>query len=471
MSVQSLGKEQRERLLAEINLLHHQQTTAQALAATQAQTQQVQLAQAQAALALARAQSQRAPMSQGGAPLISSTGTDGTFNSSDMSTDAPLRMSSPSAPSTPGDTASVYNNPKTTRRYNKTGKYSKKKQSQQHISDRALGSRLAADTNHNSSSTMSSTRPSLVFDNTNLRNFQVLEPSAPSSSSSTTTPATAIAGGSYGISSLPSAKSGSETKSALQPWFLQLQLHELQLSGLPTLDQKRQFKLLSEWRQAQQSLEVQQSSTATFREHEQTVQRVLAHGKPVDIKTQNLAKQNRVEAERSLERLQSLVYQKEMGFREQHPLAYQQLLQTQKILLQQQQQQLEARGPISSTTSANLQSGGTITSTSSSSNLKSTAEAPLSVIPKTVEDRLQQQIAEHHSQVRSEMAKELRRIHQQLGRQDHVRKPFTDLNDAIERLLPYHVFQHPTQDLEMQASRRPTERNYSYFTFMCTLYD
>ncbi|GJJ78265.1 hypothetical protein EMPS_10624 [Entomortierella parvispora] len=448
MSVQSLGKDQRERLLAEINLLHHQQTTAQALAATQAQTQQVHMAQ-QAALALAQAQ--RATMPQSGQSMASSI--IGQSHSSGISSGTPLRTTSPSAPSTPGDTTSVQNNTKTTRRYNKTGKYSKKKQGQQHNPDQAQGSRLmTSDSNHSSLSAMSSTRPSVVFDNTNSKKFQLVESPAPSSSllPTITVP--------LGISSSPSTKPATETNFVLQPWFLQLQLQELQLSGLTTLDQKRQFKLLSEWRQVQQSLEVQQSSTTTFREHEQTVQRVLAHGKPVDIKTQNLAKQNRIEAERSLERLQNLVYQKETSFREQHPLTYEQLMKAQCMLLQQQQQQMVTKGSVSSAVPVNSQSSGVLSSASISSNQKSTTEVNPSIVPKTVEDRLQQQIAEHHSQVRSEMAKELRRIHQQLGRQDQVRKPFTDLNDAIERLMPYHVFQHPSQDLEMQASLRPTEQ-------------
>ncbi|KAI7827394.1 hypothetical protein BC939DRAFT_445080 [Gamsiella multidivaricata] len=75
---------------------------------------------------------------------------------------------------------------------------------------------------------------------------------------------------------------------------------------------------------------------------------------------------------------------------------------------------------------------------------------PTSSGPKTVEEQLQQQIAEHHDSVRTGMAMELQATHRNLRRPDY-RTPFSSLQDAIERLLPFHVFQYPTQDIDAQA--------------------
>ncbi|KAG0054913.1 hypothetical protein BGZ83_010138 [Gryganskiella cystojenkinii] len=360
MSVQSLSKDQRERLLAEINLLHHQQTTAQALAATMAQTQQVQKAQT---FAQAQAQAQAQDISSTATPTASGNrlftpnvrqivsqhghmaGTKSIsdqVNQGDVNSNSHLvNSSSPAAstPSTPGDTSFLQNQQKTTRRYNKTGKYSKKKLMQQQQADRAL-------------------------------------------------------------------------------------LQDLLQSGLPTLEHKRQLKLLSDWHQALQSLDVQVSSTNTFREHEQTVHRVLAHGKPVDIKTQSLAKQNRVEAEKSLERLQNQVALKETIFQEQCPQIYQQLLVAQRARSQEQHQ---LQGPKSSVpvtfglakaadqglaafsfSGSNSASAGALYSSTSASQIN---------VPKTIEERLQLQIGEHHDLDRNVQALQAYRRKSNLIRQ------------------------------------------------------
>ncbi|KAF9175330.1 hypothetical protein BGX21_008797 [Mortierella sp. AD011] len=397
MSVQSLSKEQRERLLAEINLLHHQQTTAQAIAATQAQTQQVQMAQAQA---------QQAQGVRPIAPL--SINTNGSASASAASTppaSTSLR-SSPSAPSTP--TGGSVSDHKTTRRYNKTGKYSKKKtQSLQESEARGIRSNIAGGTSNGQpyARPPDKSKPqSLVFNNTNPQAYQALAAASQQQQASTSA-----------LTAIPSS-------------ILQQQIQQQQASGLSTVDQKRQFKLLQEIHQLQQQLEVQQSSINTFREHEKTVQRVLAQNKPVDARTQQLARQNVVDAEKALETLKGQLRDKEASFREQFPIASQQLL-----LLQQQQLQAASKNG----------SGSAPLSLSAKSLLASNA-------PKTVEEQLQQQIAEHHDSVRNGMAEAIQTNHKELKRPDY-RTPFSSLDDAIGRLLPFHIYQYPPQDIDAQA--------------------
>ncbi|KAF9347036.1 hypothetical protein BGX26_001455 [Mortierella sp. AD094] len=404
MSVQSLSKEQRERLLAEINLLHHQQTTAQAIAATQAQTQQVQMAQAQA-----QAQAQQTHGVRPIAPLSISTNGSASVSAASTPTASTSLRSSPSAPSTPtGGSASDH---KTTRRYNKTGKYSKKKmQQQQELEARGIRSSAAGGTTNgqpyarpqDKSKPLQSQQP-LVFNNTSPQAYQAL--AAASQQQPSTTALTAI-----------------------PPSILQQQLQQQQASGLSTADQKRQFKLLQEIHQLQQQLEVQQSSINTFREHEKTVQRVLAQNKPVDARTQQLARQNVADAEKALETLKGQLRDKEAAFREQFPIASQQLL-----LLQQQQLQAASKNG----------SGSTSLSLSAKSLLTSN-------VPKTIEEQLQQQIAEHHDSVRNGMAQEVQTNHKELKRPDY-RTPFSSLHDAIGRLLPFHIYQYPAQDIDAQA--------------------
>ncbi|KAF9201721.1 hypothetical protein BGZ49_008074 [Haplosporangium sp. Z 27] len=404
MSVQSLSKEQRERLLAEINLLHHQQTTAQAIAATQAQTQQVQMAQAQQAHGVR-------PI----APL--SVNTNGSASASAASTptaSASLR-SSPSAPSTP--TGGNASDNKTTRRYNKTGKYSKKKmQQQQELEARGGGirSNVAGGISNGQpyprpqeKSKQQSQQP-LIFNNTNPQAYQALAAAAQQQSSSATS-----------LASIPSS-------------ILQQQLQQQQAAGLTTADQRRQFKLLQEIHQLQQQLEVQQSSINTFREHEKTVQRVLAQNKPVDLRTQQLARQNVADAEKVSEVLRGQLKDKEAAFREQFPVASQQLL-----LLQQQQLQAGAKNGSTSISGSTTAPGSTKALFTPSA-------------PKTIEEQLQQQIAEHHDSVRNGMAQEVLTNHKELRRPDY-RTPFSSLHDAIERLLPFHIYQYPAQDIEAQA--------------------
>ncbi|KAF9107220.1 hypothetical protein BGX27_008815 [Mortierella sp. AM989] len=398
MSVQSLSKEQRERLLAEINLLHHQQTTAQAIAATQAQTQQVQMAQAQAqAQAHGHGVRPIAPLS------INTNGSAAGSAASTPTAPASLR-SSPSAPSTPtGGNASDH---KTTRRYNKTGKYSKKKMQQQQELE-ARGIRSSATNSQpypRPQDKAKQPQQPLVFNNTNPQAYQALAAAA--------------------------QQQQSPVSSATPSSILQQQLQQQQATGLSTLDQKRQLKLLQEIHQLQQQLEVQQSSINTFREHEKTIQRILAQNKPVDTRTQQLARQNVADAEKALEVLKGQLRDKEVTFKEQFPIASQQLL-----LLQQQQLQ-----------AASKSGSGSVGSTVPGS------AKPLFTpsVPKTIEEQLQQQIAEHHDSVRNGMAQEIQTNHRELKRPDY-RTPFTSLHDAIERLLPFHIYQYPVQDIDAQA--------------------
>ncbi|KAF8937216.1 hypothetical protein EDD21DRAFT_408562 [Dissophora ornata] len=440
MSVQSLTTDQRERLLAEINLLHHQQTTAQAIAATQAQTQQVQMAQAQALAQAQVGQGVRpiAPVGQSsaqqanGSPIVSSASTPAGNGS---------HRSSPSAPSTPTGGNTPDGQQKTTRRYNKTGKYSKKKLMQQQMLDRQLEAKGGITTNGQpypkpavkQISSTSQISQQLVFNNTSPQAFQAL---AAAQQVQTQTQAPGAVAGTIGVlSGIPST-------------ILQQQLQHLQAAGLTTLDQKRQFKLLQDIHHLQQQLEIQQSSLNTFREHDQTIQRILAQNKPVDARTQQLARQNVANAEKALENLKIQMREKETSFREQFPLASQQLL------LLHQQHLLATGGSATSSTLGRPAVAGL--------SRVATLGSALPGVPKTVEEQLQQQIAEHHDSVRNGMALELQATHRELRRPDY-RTPFSSLHDAIERLLPFHVFQYPAQDIESQAkafaSRSEAELN------------
>ncbi|KAF9436499.1 hypothetical protein BGZ76_003754 [Entomortierella beljakovae] len=403
MSVQSLSTDQKERLLAEINLLHHQQTTAQAIAATQAQTQQVQMAQAQA-----QAQSQ----SQGVRPIaplsVNTSGSASVSAASTPSASTPIG-STPSTPSTPTGNGPDH---KTTRRYNKTGKYSKKKmQQQQELEARGIRSSTAGSTSSQpyprpqDKAKISQPHQPLIFNNTNPQAYQALSASTQQQSSTTLAP-------------IPSS-------------ILQQQIQQQQATGLSTVDQKRQFKLLQEIHQLQQKLEVQQTSINTFREHEKTIQRILAQNRPVDANTQQLARHNVADAEKALDVLKGQLREIEAVFREQFPVASQQLL-----LLQQQQAQAALK--------AGSMSG--MTSTSALTSTKSLAPGQ----PKTIEEQLQQQIAEHHDAVRNGMTQEIQAAHKSIRNIDY-RTPFSSLHDAIERLLPFHIYQYPAQDIDAQA--------------------
>ncbi|KAF9958742.1 hypothetical protein BGZ70_009103 [Mortierella alpina] len=395
MSVQSLSQDQRERLLAEINLLHHQQTTAQALAATQAQTQQVQLAQAQALAA-----------SQGVRPIAPSGHVNGNVSQ------AGSRASS--TPSTPNGGNIPDSQQKTTRRYNKTGKYSKKKLMQQQMLDRQAdgqGARPASGEPYprpQDKLRLQQQQP-LVFNSSSTQAYQPIAAATPSTDLAST---------------------------AIQSSFLQQQLQNQQVSGVASVDHKKQLKLLQEIHELQKQIEAQQATADTFREHEQTIKRMLAHNKPVDAKTQQGARNSMAEAERTLEKLKDQLKEKESTFREQYPVASQQLL-----LLQQQQMQAAAAARLGSGLSQSP-GGGSLTSRSG---------ATVAGMQRAVTDPLQQKIAEHHLAVRNAMTSELEETHRALRRPDWW-TPFKSFQDAMERLIPFHVFQYPAEDLEVHAT-------------------
>ncbi|KAG0003728.1 hypothetical protein BGZ65_001407 [Modicella reniformis] len=443
MSVQSLSQEQREQLLTEINLLHHRQTTAQAIAATQAQTQQVQMAQAQAqAQGQGQGVRQIAPSSQNSSSNIN--GSAAGVSSASTSVGSGSYRSSPSAPSTPTSITGSDAHGKTTRRYNKTGKYSKKKLSQQYGLDlptettiTTTSSSMTSTTNGHPYAKPQKPQQPLVFNNTSVQAYQQQAVTTPTTPTTPTTAAT-----------IPITVSGISSS------VLQQQLQRQQATGLATLDQKRQFKLLQEIHQLQQQIEAQQTRLTTFREQEQTIRHLLTLSKATDSKTLELAHQSVVTAEKSLEALKTQLREKESVFREQFPVASQQLL-----LLQQQQQLIAASGSGGSTLSLN---NGTLSSSSTTLPGSTTTTIAAPAIPKTVEEQLQQRIAEHHDSVRNGMAQDLLTTHKDLRRPDY-RTPFSSLHDAIERLVPFHVFQYPSQDIEAQAkafaSRSEAELN------------
>ncbi|KAF9425023.1 hypothetical protein BGZ94_007899 [Podila epigama] len=368
MSVQSLTQEQRDRLLVEINLLHHQQTTAQAIAAAQAQTQQVRLAQSQA--------------TSGVRPI------------------APGRQGSTTAQQQNGaaSTASGQGEPqKTTRKYNKTGKYSKKKQLQQ---QQLLEAQKQA------------SQPAL----------------SSSSSSSSSAP-------------LPASSSTPEKSTNA-------------LSA--TINHPDQVKLLTEIHQLHQALKLQETRTENLKEQEQILLRTLTLNAPIEA--QNIQKQKVrqlvQEAEQTLALVKLQLQKKEALFRQLYPVASQQLLQ-----LQQQQQQMQQQQRKQATASSLSSSVAIAPKLPGSGTGATTAKAALEGImgmgagrtgPPTVEEQLQQQIAEHHDSVRHAMAEELLQAQHTLTHQDY-KTPFKSLQDAIERLVPYHIFQYPEEDLESHA--------------------
>ncbi|KAF9945508.1 hypothetical protein BGZ72_001281 [Mortierella alpina] len=400
MSVQSLSQDQRERLLAEINLLHHQQTTAQALAATQAQTQQVQMAQAQALAA-----------SQGVRPIAPSGHVNGN------SSQAGSRASS--TPSTPNGGNIPDSQQKTTRRYNKTGKYSKKKLIQQQMLDRQMDGQGGRPTSgepypRTQDRLKLQQQQPLVFNSSSPQAYQPIAAATPSPDPAST---------------------------VIQSSFLQQQLQNQQVSGVASVDHKRQLKLLQEIHELQKQIEAQQATTDTFREHEQTIKRMLAHNKPVDAKTQQSARHSLTEAEKTLKKLKDQLKEKESIFREQYPVASQQLL-----LLQQQQLHAAAASRLGSGASQST-GGGSLNNRSAAG----VSGATVSAIQRAVTDPLQQKIAEHHLAVRNAMTSELEETHKALRRPDWW-TPFKSFQDVMDRLIPFHVFQYPAEDLEIHAT-------------------
>ncbi|KAG0345354.1 hypothetical protein BG004_003769 [Podila humilis] len=379
MSVQSLTQEQRDRLLVEINLLHHQQTTAQAIAATQAQTQQVQMAQGQGVRSIA-------PIRQAN----NSGHTNGT-----------------STPTTP---SSSYADQKTTRRYNKTGKYSKKKLLQQQQLEQQQDTKYR----HSSSN---------------------ITPSRGGLASATTTPTTTPTALPVSSASLTSA-----------------------------INQPEQVKLLTEIHQLHQALKLQETKTENLKEQEQTLLRTLALNSNINnapsiealkATQKHKARQLVQEAEQTMNLVKIQLQKKEASFRQLYPVASQQLLQLQ----QQQQQQKQLSGSTvtglgsaieAATTAATKTAGSRTPATGTPATPAMSMAGIAKTAPKTVEEQLQQQIAEHHDSVRNAMAEELRKA-QQAVRHPDWKTPFQSLEDAIERLIPYHIYQYPDEDLEAHA--------------------
>lgn len=509
MSVTSLTQDQRERLLAEINLLHHQQTTAQAIAVTNAQTHQVQLAQA-AAQAAAQAQA----VAQGGVRSIAPV-------SQPAVSQVPV---TPFVPSTSrlsalntrlNQNAASDNQQKTTRRYNKTGKYSKKKlMQQQQDSERpadSTGARTGAGGAGEQINSQDQLKQSLVFNNTHPQAYQSPAGASVAGITQAATAASVAGAPSTYSAGSPSAAgtlaqpltnstttarstaatlSGSITSKAkpipLQPSPLASLTPTQTPSGTPPLtptlrqsqpspsmalatpDQMKQLRLLQEIHLIQQQVEAQRLRADAFREHELAVRRLLASQRPVDEKTVQLSKEKLADAEGSLERFWNLLREKEAAFREQFPVASQQLL-----LLQQQQQ---------------LARAAATTGTPGQSTPPLRALAPvttpyLSITPllgglskrspaaQAEDEKFKQEMKQYHESVSNGMSREVETVHNDLKKPDW-RTPFASLEDAIERLLPFHVYQYPTHDMDSHAKAfaARSEGNYtvvrSIFNFL-----
>ena len=499
MSVTSLTQDQRERLLAEINLLHHQQTTAQAIAVTNAQTHQVQLAQA-AAQAAAQAQS----AAQGGvrpiAPVsqlaVSQVPVTPLLPSASRLSALSARLNQ--------NVATADNQHKTTRRYNKTGKYSKKKLVQQQQSSERPTDLTGAQTGAGASGqvhTPDQLKQSLVLNNTHPQTYQTLAgaavagtPQAATVASVPGTPSALTAGSPSAVkaSSRPPAGSatatritaatlgGSTTSKAkpipLQPSSLatlsptqtpsgtppltpaQRQAQQSPSLALATPDQMKQLRLLQEIHLIQQQVEAQRLRADAFREHELAVRRLLASQRPVDEKTVQLAKEKLADAEGSLERFWNLLREKEAAFREQFPVASQQLL-----LLQQQQQLARA--------AANTGVTGQSTPPSRASTLTTTPYLSINPLQggltkrppgaQAEDEKFKQEMRHYHESVSNGMSREVETAHNNMKKPDW-RTPFTSLEDAIERLLPFHVYQYPTRDMYSHA-KAFTDRSEGIF--------
>ncbi|KAF9920103.1 hypothetical protein FBU30_010120 [Linnemannia zychae] len=463
MSVTSLTQDQRERLLAEINLLHHQQTTAQAIAVTNAQTQQVQLAQA-----AAQAAAQARAAAQGGVRSIAPVSQPSTSQAPVSS----LASSTPRLPTLsarPNQPTGADQQQKTTRRYNKTGKYSKKKllQQQQEAerSGASTGSQANTGLTGQGQAVQDRANQSLVLNNTPS---QTLQATAGASLTTGTAPLSGSPGGKSSATlqspgtpttskpiQIPIQPSASANSSAVTLTPLQKQTQTSPALALATPDQMKQLRLLQEIHLVQQQIEAQRTRVDTFREHDLAVRRLLASQRPVDAKTIQLAKEKLAEAEGSLEKFWNLLREKEATFREQFPVASQQLL-----LLQQQQQLARA--------AANT---GTTGSSTPPTRPQTLTTPYLNITPllgglskrttavQAEDEKFKQEMKQYHESVSNGMSREVENVHKNLAAPEW-RMPFKSLEDAIQRLLPFHVYQYPTQDMESHAkafSERPEE--------------
>ncbi|KAI8081640.1 uncharacterized protein BX664DRAFT_388597 [Halteromyces radiatus] len=65
------------------------------------------------------------------------------------------------------------------------------------------------------------------------------------------------------------------------------------------------------------------------------------------------------------------------------------------------------------------------------------------------------QVDEQHTQVKKRYIEALIKDHEKVSRPDYL-TPFKSIEDAMDRLLPYHIYQYPTADLD--ANKVPLER-------------
>ncbi|KAF9900639.1 hypothetical protein EC991_007065 [Linnemannia zychae] len=222
----------------------------------------------------------------------------------------------------------------------------------------------------------------------------------------------------------------------------------------------KQLRLLQEIHLIQQQVEAQRLRADAFREHELAVRRLLASQRPLDAKTVQLAKDKLADAEGSLERFWNLLREKEAAFREQFPVASQQLL-----LLQQQQQLARAAAstgvagqPAQPTRAPTLITTPYLSITPLLGGL---SKRPPGI--QAEDEKFKQEMKHYHESISNGMSREVEMAHNEV-KKPNWRIPFTSLEDAIQRLLPFHIYQYPAQDMDSHA-KAFADRSEGRFAF------
>ncbi|KAG0239461.1 hypothetical protein BGW41_007643 [Actinomortierella wolfii] len=475
MSVNSLSTEQREQLLKEINLLHSRQV-ANAAAAASAPAGTAGTISTTAATSNAAASSPAPGSSNTGTqyPTSTTTATSTAASAATSQQNGALAGSRGFTPGTSVFPVSVPQTPaasangqpvKTTRKYTKTGKYSKKKLQQQQQQQNAQAG----------------------------------------GTGSTAAPTTVPAGATTSVSvnalqrNADSTAGVANTLESSPQWILLTEIHTLQLR------QQAQQILLSHYRDQDTIMKSMMAANAqdvphqdrsvlarNISEVEQLLNIIKAQ---VEIKEkamlnqfadmskrlQQLATQHHLQSLQQAARLSAPKPLPSKGYSTTltmatilsnlTPLELFQIQDLQK--LQQQQKQLviqsitnpgiSSLASVAGATTASTASAGTPTSAVGAGTVTGTTatarpagstmpSAPGSASGPLVPDipaPLAKEMQEHNAQITRDIHEQLRRDQQAIEKLDYKR-PFSSLEDAVERLLPFHMFQFPWQELEAE---------------------
>ncbi|KAF9163041.1 hypothetical protein DFQ26_002984 [Actinomortierella ambigua] len=517
MAVNLLSTEQREQLLKEINQLHSRQVAtaaaATAAAATAATTTAATAAATDAATTTAATTTPNLATSAPAKPVAGTqyptTSTTATPSSTQNGTPSTSRVATPGTSVFPVVPASKSSSPptnsqpvKTTRKYTKTGKYSKKKlqqqQQQQQQQDAQAGGGNSGSSGSGNTTATATMKPAGTTTSVSVNSLQQRAADASSGVANT-------------LESNPQ-------------WILLTEIHTLQLR------QQAQQILLSHYRDQDTIMKTMMAANPqdvphqdrsvlarNISEVEQLLNIIKAQ---VEIKEKVMLSQfddmsKRLQQMATQHHLLSLQQASRLGAPKPLPtkgysttltmatilsnLTPLELFQIQDLQkLQQQQKQLVIQavtkpGLGSLTTSvagmggfgttamgagagaANSTAGGAGSAAAGSTSggrpamaTGSGGEAATGPPVPDIPAPLAKEMQEHNAQIMRAVHAQLWRDQEAIGRMDYKR-PFSSLEDAVERLLPFHLYQFPWQELEAEEKAFHSEAQQEKWTAQAKL--